>query len=241
MKESVLFKPLAVFLFLFVGGVCFLSSQAYGNEDGANREMTDPIEIFLPEVQKTSDVSLEETLNRRRSVREFRDESLTLNEVAQLLWAAQGITRQDGRKTAPSAGATYPLEAYAVVRNVDGLSSGVYRYLPSSHALTAIFEGDIGAELSEVSLGQDSIRLAPVNIVLSAVYERTTARYGERGIRFVHMEAGHAAQNVYLQCESLNLGMVVAGAFDDDEVKRVLHLPSDEHPLYIMPVGKKPQ
>lgn len=195
--------------------------------------------IALPAPRSDSDTSVEEALLRRRSHRSFARSPLSLQEVAQLLWAAQGITdKAQGFRTAPSAGALYPLEVYLVVGEVEGLFPGVYRYLPEEHALVMTLNEDRREELYKVSLFQGWIRAAPVVLVFTAVYERTTRKYGERGIRYVYMEAGHAAQNVYLQAEALNLGTVVVGAFQDDGVKNALLLPKNEHPLYLMPVGR---
>ena len=194
--------------------------------------------IALPEPVNDSDTSVEEALRERRSVRDYRREALTLKQVGQLLWSAQGVTAGDGRRTAPSAGALYPLEVYAVIGNVDGIAPGVYRYRPDSHTLVRVLDGDQRKDLSRAALNQTWVSQAAIDIVITAVYERTTGKYGERGIRYVHMEAGHAAQNVYLQAVSLKLGTVTIGAFDDDGVKRVLGLPVDEEPLYIMPVGR---
>lgn len=166
---------------------------------------------------------------------------LTLAEVSQLLWAAQGITGPGGKRTAPSAGALYPLELYIVSGKVDGLPSGIYRYAPERHSLQGIAQGDRRRELCDAALGQSSIRTAAAVIVLSGVYDRTTVKYGERGIRYVHMEAGHAAQNIYLQAVPLGLGTVVIGAFRDEEVRKVMKMAERERPLYIMPTGKSSQ
>jgi len=200
-----------------------------GGEDG----------IMLPEPRYESGVSIEETLRKRRSVRDYADEALTLPEVAQLLWAAQGNTSPGGKRTAPSAGALYPLEVYVVTGKVAGVTPGVYHYHPQSHKLEKVIDGEQRAALCRVALSQECIEQAAIDIIITAVYERTTATYGERGIRYVHMEAGHAAQNVYLQAEALGLGTVVIGAFRDETVKQVLGLPEDEEPLYIIPVGRK--
>lgn len=203
------------------------------------KEFMNQQEIILPQPRKRSETSIEETLSKRRSVREYKDEPLTLQEISQLLWAAQGITAPLwGGRTAPSAGALYPLEVYLIARKVDGVEPGVYRYLPEGHKLNRVFKGDVSDSLCGAALGQASIREAPVNLVISAFYERTTKKYGERGIRYVHLEAGHVAQNIYLQVQSLGLGTVVIGAFDDEEVKEVLNLLEEEIPLYIIPVGK---
>ncbi|MEJ2262568.1 MAG: SagB/ThcOx family dehydrogenase [Anaerolineales bacterium] len=192
----------------------------------------------LPEPASDSDVPVEQALLQRQSVRDYTDRPLTLTEMSQLLWAAQGITRSGGKRTAPSAGALYPLEVYLVVGEVDGLASGVYKYLPGDHDLVKVGEDDRRADLGKAALSQESIEAAPAAIVITAIYERTTVKYGERGIRYVHMEVGSAAQNVYLQAVSLDLGTVFIGAFHDQDVKRVLNLPNDEEPLCIMPVGR---
>ena len=200
---------------------------------------TEVTTIKLPEPKYDSDTSVEEAMLKRRSVRSYKDEPLTISELSQLLWAAQGITDPDGLRTAPSAGALYPLEVYVAVGNVTDLPSGIYKYNPHEHELLIITEGDMRDELSDVALGQASVGNGAAVIVFAAVYERTTIKYGERGIRYVHMEAGHAAQNIYLQAESLNLGIVVAGAFDDNDVKAIMNMKENEQPLYLMPVGRK--
>jgi SagB-type dehydrogenase family enzyme len=148
------------------------------------------------------------------------------------------MTDPKGLRTAPSAGALYPLELYVVAGNVDGLPAGVYKYRPDSHELLSIVKGDRRNDLCNAALVQSSIKRAALVLVLSGVYERTTAKYGDRGIRYVHMEAGHAAQNVYLQAVALQLGTVAIGAFRDEEVKKMLKMMAREMPLYVMPVGR---
>ena len=209
------------------------------NEITAPSEAVSTERIKLPEPAHDSPTSIEQALLKRRSVRDYKDEPLTLAEVSQLLWAAQGITDRRGFRAAPSAGALYPLEVYVVVGNVSNLSDGIYRYKPHEHELERIKEGDKRAELCIAALGQSSVKDGAIVVVFSAVYERTTQKYGERGIKYVHMEVGHAAQNVYLQAVSLNLGTVVVGAFQDDAVRMIINMPDEENPLYIMPVGKK--
>ena len=195
--------------------------------------------IKLPEPSYTGNTSVETALSKRRSIRDYSGENLTLDEVSQLLWAAQGITAPWGGRTAPSAGALYPLELYVVVGDVEGIDKGVYKYSREEHELEKVKEGDIRAELADAAGGQECVRDAAIDIVFTAVYERTTRKYGERGIRYVHMEAGHAAQNVYLQAVSLDLGTVVIGAFMDDRVKELVNAGEQEKTLYIMPVGRK--
>ena len=198
--------------------------------------------VQLPTPRTKGEMSVEEAIASRRSVRSFTEEPLNLCEIAQLLWAAQGITDPVWKKrAAPSAGATYPLEVYVVVGNnsVVGLKEGVYHYDPHTHRIEKVREGDIREELCDAAVGQEWVKNAPVNFVICAIYERTTQRYRERGIRYVHMEAGHAAQNMYLQCESLGLGMVVVGAFWDERVQELLNTTAE--PLYIIPVGHPKQ
>ena len=195
--------------------------------------------IRLPEPRYDSDVSIEQSLLQRRSIRSYTDEPLTLQEVSQLLWAAQGITDPRGFRTAPSAGALYPLEVYVVCGHVQDLTSGIYRYGPDEHRLVRIIDGDKRTELARAALGQSCVEEGAVAFVFTAVYERTTAKYGDRGIRYVHIELGHATQNLCLQATALELGVVTIGAFYDEEVTKLLNLPEDEQPLYIIPVGRK--
>lgn len=194
--------------------------------------------VPLPEPRLKSAVSLEETLLQRRSTREYADEALTLEEVSQLLWAAQGVTAEWGGRTAPSAGALYPLETYLAVGNVENLAPGVYKYKPERHELVKVKDDDVREELAKASLGQSWVKEGAIDIVIAAVYERTTRKYGDRGVRYVHMEAGHAAQNICLQATALDLGIVTVGAFYDDRVRETMGIPENETPLYVIPVGR---
>lgn len=185
-------------------------------------------------------ISVEEALARRRSVREYADSPLTIDQVMQLLWAAQGITNaQYGFRTAPSAGGLYPLEIYLVARpsGVVALEAGIYRYEPRNHTLIKIIVGDLSRQLMAAALDQEWVGAAPVNFVITAILERTTGKYGERGVRYVWQETGHAAQNIYIQAVALGLGNVVVGAFHDAEVQRILGLSDFEKPAYVIPVG----
>ena len=193
----------------------------------------------LPDPRFSGDMSLEEAVLRRRSIREYSTDPMNLSQISQLLWAAQGITAEDGRRTAPSAGALYPLEIYLAVKNVENLLPGVYLYEPQGHKLTMIIEGDLSDSLSKAALGQSPVKNAAVNLIISAFYERTTVKYGDRGIRYVHLEVGHSAQNVCLQATALGLGVVTIGAFHDDQVKNLLKMDEKETPLYILSVGRK--
>jgi SagB-type dehydrogenase family enzyme len=211
-------------------------------------------ETNLAPVQITGKVSVEEAISKRRSVREYKDESLSLKEISQLLWSAQGITANWGGRTTPSGGAPYPLEIYLVAGKVKGLEPGIYHYRPERHSLIMIVQSDKRFALYSSSLFQSCIKNAPISLVICARYERTTRKYGERGKRYVHIEVGHVGQNIYLQAESLGLATVAIGAFMDEAVKKVLNINPvrkgsfngrglsngvKEEPLYIMPVGKK--
>lgn len=232
-KKKVLLGIL-LFPILFGGVMC----TPINNTD-MRRPSSDQETIKLPTPSHDGEVSLETALMERRSVRDYTDEPLTLAEISQLLWAAQGITHPSGYRTAPSAGALYPLEIYLVSGNVTDLPSGVYRFTPQGHELVKISEGDRRSELCQAALNQKSVEQAAAVIVIAAVYERTTVKYSDRGIRYVHMEVGSAAQNVYLQAVSLDLGTVFIGAFYDEDVKTVVGLPDDQQPLGIMPLGRK--
>lgn len=192
--------------------------------------------LKLPAPKYTGKISVEAAILNRRSVREFSSEEITLEALSQLLWAAQGITGEEwGYKlrSVPSAGALYPVEIYTA------LKKGVYHYLPEEHSLEHVLKEDVRGKLYKASLQQDFIKDAPVVITIAAVFERTKSKYGERGTRYVYAEAGHVSQNIYLQCESLGLGTVAVGAFYDEAVQKVLGLPRNHKPIYLMPVGKK--
>ncbi|KXA98463.1 hypothetical protein AKJ39_02020 [candidate division MSBL1 archaeon SCGC-AAA259J03] len=196
--------------------------------------------VDLPSPQTTGEISVEKGIARRRSIRSYSEKPLTLEQVSQLMWSAQGITGGGGEKrAAPSAGMTYPLELYIVVgsQGVKGLENGLYHYIPEKHQLERVFTGDLRRELADAALDQKWVEGAPVDVIVTAIYSRTTNRYGDRGRRYVHMEAGHVGQNLYLQSESLGLGMVVVGAFNDDKIQEVLKLPKRRKPLYIIPIG----
>jgi SagB-type dehydrogenase family enzyme len=208
------------------------------SENSSSTEMSSSI-VELPESSTEGELSLERALQKRRSVREYTNEPLAISDVSQILWAGQGITSELGGRTAPSAGALYPLEIYVAVGNVSGLADGVYKYEPDGHILKKVLDGDVRDRLSKAALGQKWVGEGAIVLVISGVFERTTAKYGERGIRYVHMEVGHVAENVYLQAESLGLGTVFVGAFDEGRVKETMRMEDEEELLGIMPVGKK--
>lgn len=202
--------------------------------------MAEPNEyIKLPNPELTGEQSVEMLLQQRRSVRSYQKSSLNLTEVGQLLWSAQGVSDAQGLRTAPSAGALYPLKLFVVVGDVNELSPGIYQYNPEEHSLLKTANGDLRKLLQKAALNQSSIGDAAIIFVFTAIYQRTTWKYGDRGVRYVHMEVGHAGQNLFLQAEALDLGTVVIGAFNDAEVRKVLRLDSDMQPLSLMPVGRK--
>jgi SagB-type dehydrogenase family enzyme len=239
---SILFAGWLILLFL--KNTSPISAQQKNGSQGEKMKTSESskdssgYEYFeLPEPKLSSKTSVEEALSNRRSVRDYGKDSLSIEEISQLLWAAQGITVRWGGRTAPSAGALYPLEIYVVVGEVKGLLSGLYHYDPGKHSINKKVKGDLRQKLSEASLYQDEITKAPATFVITAVYERTMKKYKERGIQYVHMEVGAAGENIYLQAETLGLGTVFIGAFEDERVKKVLGI--QEEPLGIMPVGKK--
>ena len=200
---------------------------------------TQPLESFpLPAPRLASPCSVEMALQGRRSVRALGQKPLALAQLAQLLWAAQGVTSTEGMRTAPSAGALYPLELYLAVGNVSGLAAGVYKYQPEIHHLKQWAEHDRRHDLASAALGQDFVKRGAAVMVFASVQARTTGKYGERGIRYIHFEVGHAAQNVLLQAVALGLSAVTVGAFDDKHVARLLQIPPSEQALYLLPIGK---
>ena len=207
-------------------GAC-APGTASGPPSSANAEL-----VELPPPVFNSEMTLEEALGSRRSMREYRDQPLTTAEIGQLLWAAQGTTSERGFRTAPSAGALYPLEVYLLT------AEGVFHYDPQHHQLRLTSQVDARAALCQAALQQEPVLNAPAVFVVAAVYARTAQKYGdERSPRYVHLEAGHAAQNLLLEATALGLGAVPIGAFHDPEVQQALGLPADHQPLYLIPVG----
>ena len=188
--------------------------------------------INLPVPQTISKVSLEQSIYWRRSVRDFQDKDIPLEALSQILWAAQGITDTNfGFRAAPSAGALYPLHIYVVKKD------GVFRYIPDGHKLVELSKEDKRPSLVRASLGQSFIREAPVDIVISANFAITQAKYGARAFRYVCMEIGHVSENIHLQAVALGLASIPIGAFWDDVIKTTLDLPDNQDPLYIIPIG----
>lgn len=224
-------------IMLIMTGILFLLFRSAFPEEEAKmknkqNEKTNT-EVKLPEPDTKGMVPLETCIEKRRSERSFTEKDLSLKEVSQLLWSAQGITDETrGFRASPSAGALYPLELYVVK------SDGAFHYLPESHSMKRVSQKDLRPLLRRAALGQRWVEDAPVDIVICAVYERVTGKYGERGVRYTHLEAGHAAQNILLQSASMELGSTPVGAFRDGEVSGILDLPEDQEPLYIIPVGE---
>lgn len=187
--------------------------------------------VSLPSPRQEGPLSLEAAIARRRSIRDYARSPIPLEAIGQLLWSAAGITAQGWFRAAPSAGACYPLEVYLACEQ------GLFHYVPQQHSVVKVQSDDSRQALCGAAHGQEFVAAAAVSIIFAAVYDRTTGRYGERGIRYVHMDVGHAAQNVHLQAEAFGLGSCPIGAFDDKAVAAVLRLPAEQRPVYIVPVG----
>lgn len=218
-----------------VGGASVTTARA----DREEHRMSPAKTLSLSTPVREGSVSLERALQDRRTRRVFDAKPLTLADVAQLLWAMQGTTAPDGGRTAPSAGALYPLEVYVAVGDAQGIAEGIYRYVSAGHELVAVAAGDVREMLAAAALGQQWVAQAAIIFIIGAVEARTTAKYGPRGVRFVHIEVGHTAQNALLQAEALGLNAGVVGAFDGDLVAQALNLPADTQPIYLIPIGPR--
>jgi SagB-type dehydrogenase family enzyme len=196
----------------------------------------------LPNAQTDGTVSLEKTIKIRRTIRSFTSQQLTLEQFSQLLWAAYGITEDRGyKRAAASGGACYPMDIYALVgeEGIKGMAAGIYHYEPMGHRVSLILEGDLREEMARASLGQMWMATPPLSLVVCAEYARITSRYGDRGVRYAIIEAGHVGQNIFLQAEAMGLGAGIVGAFRDEAVIQVMGTPPSHEPLLIMPVGHK--
>lgn len=225
------------FITLTAFGLAAAPASVHGAGNEANTA-AGPSLISLPRPRLDGQTSVEAALAARRSVRSFANRPVALQELSQLLWAAQGITHPRGLRTAPSAGALYPLEIYVVAGLVHDLPAGIYRYRPEGHQLEPVAAGDWRGSLTDAALHQVAVKKAPVVFVIAGTYQKTTSKYGERGIRYVHLEAGHAAQNLCLQAAALGLDTVLIGAFTDQEVAGILQS-HGQQPLYLIPIGNK--
>jgi SagB-type dehydrogenase family enzyme len=220
------------------------SCMTKDDPDNSKKELelisNSPLSYKLIPPRKKSSVSIEETLNKRRSHRKYLSMKIQAEDVSQLLWSVYGITKPKwGLRTTPSAGAVYPLNIYLLVRKVKNIAEGVYKYNPIDSTILRLIEQDILKRVARAALNQKMISDAPACILITADIEKMIPRYGEnRSLRYIYMEAGHAAQNIYLQAEALHLGTCAIGAFNDSEVKELLKMHKSEEPLYIMPIGK---
>ncbi len=196
----------------------------------------------LPEITTDGDVSLEMTIHQRRTVRSFHSKTLTLKQLSQLFWAAQGITEPGGfKRAAPSAGALYPMDIYGVVGEdcIERLNPGVYLYEAATHSFSLIQRGDVRRDIAVASLGQMWMSYAPITLVITAEYSRVTVKYGQRGVRYAMIEAGHIGQNIFLQSQAMDMEAGIVGAFEDQKVIQVMGIKKTHEPLLIMPVGYK--
>ena len=191
--------------------------------------------LQLPPPRLKGDMTLEEAIRRRRSTRAYREERLSDDILGQLLWSAQGVVERGERlrRTAPSAGARYPLETYVATAGF------LAHYQPAKHKLRILRQVDVRPDLERAALDQEFIHQASAVIILTSIARRIEERYGKsRGARYIAMEAGHAAQNVMLQAVALGLASVPIGAFQDAQIAKILELGPEERPLYMLAVGR---
>lgn len=196
--------------------------------------------VKLPPPITEGTVSVEQAIKQRRTVRKFRSRPLDLNQLSQLLWATHGITGKKGfKRAAPSAGALYPIDLYAVAgqESVAQIGAGVYHYEPKGHQLNPVATSDLRNAVARAALSQMWIARAPLNFILTAEYHRVAVKYKERGVRYAMIEAGHMGQNLFLQAEALGLKAGIVGAFHDENLIQAIRIPFSHKPLLIMPVG----
>ena len=231
--------------------VAFSSCDSEASKNEGNNTMLTKTEdtqltYILPSPKIDGSISVEKALANRRSQRQFQNKAISADQLSQILWAAYGITSpmpnhphlRGGFRTVPSAGAAYPFEIYVAVGKVKGIEHGVYKYFAKEHKIVRILDKDVRNELYEAGLRQEMLKEAPATVIYTAIFSRMTDRYGERGReRYVCMDLGHSAQNIYLQAEALCLGTCAVGAFNDSRVSQVLQMSENEEPLYIMPLG----
>ena len=226
-------------MIVFVVGLAVLLTAIMAVSASSKQEASDVVK--LPQPRTDGGISVEKALLERRSIRSFRNESLTLDEISQLCWAAQGVTDDKGHRTSPSAMATYPLEVYLLAGNVTGLPAGVYHYSPQGHNLTTISLGNKISDLFNSSMGgrEDWRRVSPAVFIITGVFERTNKIPGRDLSRFVYIEAGTAAENLLLEVVSLGLGSTYTAGFDENKTKEYLGLSPGEEPIGVLPVGRK--
>jgi len=237
---------LSLFLAIFLTACGQVTNKSDAEQQPNEVHLETADAIYLPEPQIDGAMSVEAALYHRRSHRQFQDKAISMENLSQILWAAYGITLPNddypflrgGFRTAPSAGGLFPLDIYVAIGKVTGIKPGVYKYFSKEHALMKVIDEDIRTNLCAAAFGQKMVEEAPVSIIYTAVFDRTTKKYGQRGReRYVCMDLGHSAENVYLQAETLGLGTCAIGAFSDEDVTEILKLPKEEEPLYMMPIG----
>jgi len=224
----------AIFLMPFFSVKKAMAKKADGTTRGKEHQMN------LPKPRLNGEASVEQAIKHRRTIRSYLSKPLTLEQLSQIFWAAQGITGDRGyKRSAPSGGALYPMDIYGIVgdNGVKGLKAGIYHYDPHKHAASLITEGDLRKDVARSSLSQMWMAKAPLNLVITSEYSRITIKYGARGERYAMIEAGHIGQNIFLQAEALGLRAGIVGAFHDKDVNRVMKISRSHEPLLIMPVG----
>jgi SagB-type dehydrogenase family enzyme len=237
-RREILKKIARYLMTFFLMPFFSLRKSMAGTADGTNgrRER----QMNLPKPRLTGDVSVEQAIKHRRTIRSYLSKSLTLEQLSQIFWAAQGITEDRGyKRSAPSGGALYPMDIYAIVgdNGVQGLKAGIYHYDPHNHSAVLIVEGDFRKDVARTALSQMWMASAPLNLVITSEYRRITRKYGARGERYAMIEAGHIGQNIFLQAEALGLRAGIVGAFHDDDIIRVMNIARSHEPLIILPVG----
>ncbi len=215
----------------FLATATLAALGACTNEPGAIAALTSGRKTVLPSAERERRAGLDDVLARRRSIRSFTDEPVDAGTISQLLWAAQGVTAPWGGRTAPSAGALYPIEIYVATADV------LFRYVPDEHRAVELTPEDRRARIAAAAGEQEAAVNAPTLFVITGVVERTAAKYGERAERYVQLEAGHVCQNLLLEATSLGLAAVPMGAFSDELLRVALGVGDHELPLYIVPVG----
>ncbi|MDD5450498.1 MAG: SagB/ThcOx family dehydrogenase [Desulfovibrionales bacterium] len=219
-------------------GILFMASLIFLPIFALAQTHTD---VPLPKPSFTGRRSVEEAIKARRTIRHFKAKALNLEQLSQILWAAYGITANGLYKSVPSAGALYPLDIWVAAgkNGVEGLEAGVYHYIPKAHRLTQVKAGEVRDDIAKASLYQNWMAEAPVIFIITGEYERCTRKYGEKGISYTYIEAGHAGQNIFLQAGVLGLGAGIVGAFNNDVIRQALGISRNYDPILIMPVGYK--
>lgn len=203
--------------------------------------------IVLPDIKniKVKELSIQEAINNRTSIRNYSKEALSLDELSYLLWCTQGIKEVINGyitlRTVPSAGARHAFETYLLVNNVNELTSGLYRYMAVGHSLVKLStDENIDDLIMKACLNQEFIKTSAVTFIWSAAAYKMKWRYGERGYRYMHLDAGHVCQNLYLSAESIDCGVCAVGAFLDDEIASALNIDGEEEfVIYLATLGKK--